>query len=143
MNFRNLKTLLAAFAFVAVFIACEKDDSDPVPTLPYEDVFGEWDWYSTVLKETDEIILADSVDYSQNLDITSSGKYIWTRADSTLFDTEYTVAEDTTSAGEEVFIFQFVDTTMADQSFYLKTKDTLYLDDECENCESHIFVRKN
>jgi|GEM_PF-5172569 len=142
MNFRFLKPLLWVFAFAIVFVACDKDDSDPVPALPYEDVFGSWSWLSTTIHETDEVIEADSVDYSQTLEVTSSGKYTWTRADSVLFESDYTVKEDTTSTGEDLFVFQFTDTTMVDQSFYLKGKDTLYLDEECENCESHIFVRK-
>lgn len=142
MNIRFLKPLLLVFAFAVVFVACDKDDSDPVPALPYEDVFGSWDWISTTNNETEETILADSVDYSQALAVTSSGKYTWTQADSVLFESDYTVKVDTTTSGEDLFVFQFTDTTMVDQSFYLKGKDTLYLDEECENCDSHIFVRK-
>lgn len=131
---------MIASAMMMAFAACEKDD--PEPTLPYEDVFGNWEWFSTTPGESDDAILADSVDYNQSLVITSEGQYTWTKPDSTLLESKFEVLQDSTSTGQEVFTFQFEDSSLEDQSFYVESKDTLYLDENCEQCDSHIFVRK-
>lgn len=132
--------MMIASAMMMAFAACEKDD--PEPALPYEEVFGNWEWFSTTPGESDEAILADSVDYSQSLAITSGGQYTWKKSDSTLLESKFEVLQDSTSTGEDIFTFQFDDSSMDDQSFYVKSKDTLYLDENCEQCDSHIFVRK-
>ncbi|MBY5959151.1 hypothetical protein KUV50_13445 [Membranicola marinus] len=143
MKFSFLKSMLIAAALMMGFASCEKDD--PEPALPYEDVFGNWEWISTTPGESDEAILADSVDYSQSLKITSDGLYTWKKSDSTsdttLIESDFQIIEDSTATEQDVFIFQFDDSSLDDQSFYVKS-DTLYLDENCEQCDSHVFTRK-
>ncbi len=140
MKFNFFKSMMIVFAMMMAIAACKKDK--PEPDLPYEDVFGNWEWFSTTPGESDEAILADSVDYSQSLAITSEGQYTWKKSDSILIQSKFQVVEDSTATDKDVFIFQFDDSSLDDQSFYVKNKDTLYLDENCEQCDSHIFVRK-
>lgn len=140
MKIGFLKSMLFASALLIAVSACEKDN--PVPALPYEDVFGQWEWLYTALADSEEVILADSVDYTQTLEITQSGEYIWSKADSTIFESAFEVVQDTTAAGNEEFIFQFDDNSWEDQTFYVKNKDTLLLNEDCAECDSHVFIRK-
>ena len=138
MKNARLLTMLAFAGFLLAF-SCDKDD--PVPTLPYEEVFGSWDWYSSTAGLTQITTYADSVDYAQTLEITRQGDYLWKKDTSVVSDVNFTIEVDTIE-GEEKYFLIFNDTTQVDQSFELKNQDTLFLGDQCADCSSHVFVRK-
>ncbi len=133
----QLMTMLT-FTGILLALSCEKDK--PVPTLPYDQVFGSWDWYSTTTG-WGVTTYADSVAYNQSLNVTRQGGYIWKQNDTITRDEKFSVDLDTIE-GKEVFMFEFGDNGRVDQSFYIKEKDTLYLTDACADCDSYIFVRQ-
>jgi len=119
--------------------ACDKDD--PVPTLPYEDVFGSWDWYSSTAGLTQITTYADSVDYEQTLEISEQGDYLWKKDTAVVSDANFTIEVDTIE-GDVTYFLIFNDTAQVDQTFSVENQDTLYLNDQCEDCDSHVFVRR-
>ena len=135
---RNLfTTMLTITTSIFLTLGCEK--SEPVPELPYEDVFGSWDWYSTTGWQV--TTYADSVDYYQILDVTRQGDYLWKQNDSLLREEAFTVATDTLE-GNQIFYFRFQDSPHADQTFYIKNQDTLILTDQCADCDTYKFLRR-
>jgi len=120
-----------------LMLGCEEEK--PIPTLPYEEVFGSWDWYSTTTG-WGAITYADSVDYEQSLEVTRQGRYIWKQNDSIVENENYTVKIDTVE-NSEIFIFQFSDSSRVDQSFNIH-KDTLHLMNLCADCDAFIFIRQ-
>lgn len=124
-----------------MFLAYSCDKDDPVPTLPYENVFGTWQWFSTTAGLTQITTYADSVDYEQTLEITSQGDYVWKKDTAIVSDASFTIEVDTIE-GEETYFLIFDDTTQVDQIFKVQSQDTLYLEDQCADCDSHVFVRK-
>lgn len=145
MKFNFLNSVVTAFALTFVLASCDKDE-DNNPDLPYDDVFGTWEWISTSL-ESGEKIIADSVEYTQSLEITQAEVYTWTLSDSTVtdsvvFTSDFEIFQDTINSEDDAeYFFDFDVNTAEDQSFYIKSQDTLYLEDQCDNCDSHIFVR--
>lgn len=137
---RNAKLMtMLAFAGVLLAFSCEEDE--PVPTLPYEEVFGSWDWYSSTAGLTQITTYADSVDYDQTLEITEQRDYLWKKDTSVVSDVNFTIEVDTIE-GKEAYFLVFNDSTQVDQSFEIKDQDTLLLSDQCADCSSHVFVRK-
>ncbi|WP_236976367.1 hypothetical protein [Membranihabitans maritimus] len=145
MKFNFLNSVLIVFGLTFALASCDKDE-DNNPDLPYDDVFGTWEWISTSL-ESGEKIIADSVEYTQSLEITQAEVYTWTLSDSTVtdsvvFTSDFEIFQDTINSEDDAeYFFDFDVNTAEDQSFYIKSQDTLYLEDQCDNCDSHIFVR--
>ena len=127
--------------FAGMLMAYSCDNDDPVPTLPYENVFGSWDWYSTTAGLTQEVTYADSVDYAQTLEIDSQGEYLWKKDTVIISDVSFTIEIDTIEGAETYFLI-FNDTAQVDQVFKVQDQDTLYLQDQCTDCDSHVFVRR-
>ncbi len=138
MKNANFLTMLTVTCLALTF-SCEKDD--PVPTLPYEDVFDNWEWYSSKAGLTGIVTYADSVDYDQTLEITSQGEYLWMKDTSVVYDRDFTVEVDTVE-GVETFYFLFDDSSEVDQLFEVRNQDTLLLTDQCADCGTHIFLRR-
>ncbi len=137
---KNLKLWsLVALAGIMVTLSCDKDD--PVPTLPYEDVFGSWEWFSTTNGLTQVTTYADSVDYAQTLEISEQGDYLWKKDTVIVSDVSFTIEIDTID-GNETYFLLFNDTAQVDQIFKVQNRDTLYLDDNCDDCDSHLFIRR-
>lgn|SRR5690554_4722888 len=137
---KNLKLWsLVALAGIMVTLSCDKDD--PVPTLPYEDVFGSWEWFSTTNGLTQVTTYADSVDYAQTLEISEQGDYLWKKDTAIVSDVSFTIEIDTID-GNETYFLLFNDTAQVDQIFKVQNRDTLYLDDNCDDCDSHLFIRR-
>lgn len=137
---KNLKLWsLVALAGIMVTLSCDKDD--PVPTLPYEDVFGSWEWFSTTNGLTQVTTYADSVDYAQTLEISEQADYLWKKDTAIVSDVSFTIEIDTID-GNETYFLLFNDTAQVDQIFKVQNRDTLYLDDNCDDCDSHLFIRR-
>lgn len=130
--------LVFMFVLASTLLIFSCDKEKPVPTLPYEQVFGSWDWYSTTTG-WGVTTYADSVAYKQSLEVTRQGNYVWKQNDSIIADEDYTIKIDTLEK-KEIFIFQFDDSSRVDQSFYIH-KDTLHLMNLCADCDAYIFVR--
>lgn len=128
---------MLTLAGILLALSCEKEK--PEPMLPYEEVFGTWDWVSSTTG-WGVTTYADLVDYSETLEVTRQGEYTWKRNDSIIENNNYTIGIDTVE-GNEIFIFQFNDSSRVDQSFYIK-QDTLNLTDQCADCDSYQFVRQ-
>lgn len=128
---------MLTLAGILLAMSCEKEK--PAPMLPYEEVFGTWAWVSSTTG-WGVTTYADSVDYQQSLEVTRQGNYIWKQNDSIIENNNYTVDTDTVE-GNEIFIFQFNDSSHVDQSFYIE-QDTLNLTDQCADCDSYQFVRQ-
>lgn len=141
MNLKQIKLFLSAAVLATFFMSCDKDDNNP--DTPYKDVFGEWTWIETQLGLTNEKVYADSVDYNQTLKITNDEVYQWRKDDNLLIDTKFEIKEDTAKLYENAdYYFDFTTDSLAIQSFYTKNKDTLYLSDECTDCDKYTFIRK-
>lgn len=137
---KNLKLWsVVALAGIMLTFSCDKDD--PVPTLPYEEVFGNWEWYSTTNGLTQVTTYADSVDYAQTLEISEQGDYLWKKDTAIVSDATFTIEIDTIE-GDETYFLVFNDTAQVDQTFKVQNQDTLYLNDQCDDCDSHLFIRR-
>lgn len=135
---KNIQIItMLTFAGILLALSCEKEK--PEPMLPYENVFGTWDWVSSTTG-WGVTTYVDSVDYSQSLEVTPQGAYSWKRNDSIVEALTYTVQIDTVE-GAQRFIFRFNDSSRVDQSFYIE-QDTLNLTDQCADCDAHKFVRQ-
>lgn len=135
---KNIQIItMLTLAGIVLALSCEKEK--PEPMLPYEEVFGTWDWVSSTTG-WGVTTYADSVDYEQILDVTRQGSYIWKRNDSIMENYDFTIKTDTVE-GNDVFIFQFNDSSRVGQSFYIE-QDTLNLTDQCADCDSYQFVRQ-
>lgn len=138
MNIKFFKFVLASLFLAGIFSACEKED--PEPQLPYEEVFGQWEWYSTTTG-WGVTTFADSVSYTQALKITEQGRYTWTRADTTFMEDDFIVQVDTIE-GTPQYMFDFQESDMVNQIFRVQQKDTLHLQVNCADCDTHLFIRK-
>ena len=84
---------------------------------------------------------ADSVDYAQTLEISEQGDYLWKKDTVIVSDVSFTIEIDTID-GNETYFLLFNDTAQVDQIFKVQNRDTLYLDDNCDDCDSHLFIRR-
>lgn len=137
---KNLK-LWSVVALTGIMLTFSCDKDDPVPTLPYEEVFGSWEWYSTTNGLTQVTTYADSVDYAQTLEISEQGDYLWKKDTAIVSDATFTIEIDTIE-GDETYFLVFNDTAQVDQTFKVQNQDTLYLNDQCDDCDSHLFIRR-
>lgn len=137
---KNLK-LWSVVALTGIMLTFSCDKDDPVPTLPYEEVFGSWEWHSTTNGLTQVTTYADSVDYAQTLEISEQGDYLWKKDTVIVSDVSFTIEIDTID-GNETYFLLFNDTAQVDQIFKVQNRDTLYLDDNCDDCDSHLFIRR-
>ncbi|GAA5225363.1 hypothetical protein [Membranihabitans marinus] len=141
MNWNFLKMSVMAVCTVLMLNACEKEENNP--SLPYDSVFGSWEWIQTTQGLTGVEILADSVDYDQALLIEKDDKYTWSKNDTVTQSLTFKVIQDTVNtSGDAEYYFQFTNDTLPNQSFYIVNQDTLHLSNDCADCDSFIFVRK-
>lgn len=141
MNWNFLKMSVMALFAVLMFNACEKEENNP--SLPYDNVFGNWEWIQTTNGLTGVKVLADSVDYDQSLLIEKDDKYTWSKNDTVTQTLTFKVIQDTVNTSNDAeYYFQFTNDTLPNQSFYIVNQDTLHLENDCADCDSFIFVRK-
>ena len=143
---KNNKNILIAFTLLLGLISCRKDII--VPDKEFENLFGTWNWVSssggfggetitpTTESKTIEIEYKENGTYKKFIDDKKVSKMTF----------QFEEQESIYSIGKEYVITysdgKFSRKGVISHPFDFIGTDTLILRDECYDCYSHIYVRK-
>jgi hypothetical protein len=140
-----MKGLYTLFVFFILFLAgCKKEIDLPDPSLIR--IFGEWRWIST-LKEDTLLIIPATLGYEQTLEFQKNGVFKRYKNGKKEDRGRYQIKNELSFNGSEYFIIHFKNSTNSNLTNYPSrvffiTDDSLRLDENLINGDSHLFVRK-
>jgi hypothetical protein len=111
--------------------------SDVSAVLPID---GEWRWHKSVGGFTGEVVTPDSAGVpDRRIVFTLNNSFIFYRA-----DTLYRFGHYSLSKRDDLFFisFQAAEAFLVDQQIQFEGPDTLVLIDECTDCYTHWYVRR-
>ena len=144
---KNKIIFYCSFLTVIIFAtACRKDISLPDQNL--KKLFGTWEWVQSSGGFSGQTITPVSEDYSMSVEYTEKGVYRKYKDGKKISKLNFKIEERATIAISDFkFLIDYREGPCSkvgvnSQSFRFGGTDTLFLNDDCYDCFSHIYVRK-
>jgi hypothetical protein len=142
---------LMAIAFIAItliFSSCHKDISLPDESL--SKLFGSWEWVETSGGLAGQVVTPASTGYTQSVEFSSKGIYKIYRNGTLQDKLKFNLSQGNSifHSGTANFIsyenpgLGNTDEDYIKESIRFGGEDTLFLNEECWDCYSYVYVRK-
>lgn len=132
-------------AICLLFSACRKDIS--TPTDDCRKLFGTWRWVQSSGGISGQVITPDSEGYTLEIEFKSNGVVKKFKNGNKIFKKtfEFEEGESIFSTGK-TYLIKYKDGMLkkmqVSNSFKFGGTDTLFLNNECQDCYSEIYLRK-
>lgn len=138
MKKTSLKYILSLL-FISL-AGCQSDEDVLGPQV--NSIFGRWEWIRSVGGLAGLTRTPASEGYQMDVEITPAGKFRTFRNGELLNESEYTIKKGNSIVlNAETEILDLGENAMK-YSFTVVNYDTLYLNEECVDCFSHVYKRK-
>lgn len=148
-----MKTKQALWTIAVVTVSrflttCKKNISLPSPEL--EKLFGSWEWVQSSGGFGGQTTTPTSSGDSQTVEFNKNGIYKWYKGDKLQHKMKFSVTEyQSVYTTSPSFVIKYKDTRLfvnkdfpITQTVTFGGQDSLFLNDECNDCYNHIYIRK-
>jgi hypothetical protein len=129
--------------FILSLTGCKKEIDLPDPSL--KRIFGEWRWIYT--QTVNDLITPQGAGYEQTMEFQKNGVFKRYKDGNKQDRGRYEIKYELSYNGNEYYIIHFRNSTNSDFTHFpsrvsFLTDDTLKLDEDLIDGDTHIFVRK-